>query len=289
MYEASLKHIQVFGERGKQPGQFEQPNDITADDEGRIYVADLHRIQIFTSVVDEDLNIEYCYKGHFVVACPEYKQQIWGGTSCIVYNSSHKELVLPVVYKACGLAARTIQFHHLDGTLKHQFTNSNMASGLRIAVNDDRVLISDWTLHCIFIHNREGECLHKIASSDLVAIEYPYFICIGHHGDIIVSNYGQNNIITFDKKYNFKSKFGCPGHKLGDIKTPTGVAVDKLGHVIVAEKDNKRVQFFRSDGTFVKCIGNSEDGLNWPKGMLVHNDSLYVVDNVSNNVKVFDI
>ncbi len=53
-----------------------------------------------------------------------------------------------------------------------------------------------------------------------------------------------------DSGYRLKGAFGRSGKGPGQFDHPLGVAVDAAGHVYVTDWGNKRVQIFRSDGSF---------------------------------------
>ena len=43
------KFLSKFGEEGDQPGQFRAPQAIAVDNQGRLYVSDIHGVQVFSS------------------------------------------------------------------------------------------------------------------------------------------------------------------------------------------------------------------------------------------------
>lgn len=57
-------------------------------------------------------------------------------------------------------------------------------------------------------------------------------------------------------------KFGSYGSKDGQFSNLQGITYDSKGNIIAADYHNKRIQWFRSDGTFIKsiqCSGSPSD------------------------------
>ena len=85
--------------------------------------------------------------------------------------------------------------------------------------------------------------------------------------------------------------FGRKGSQDGELLRPTGVAVTHSGAVIVADRDNHRIQVFSSDGRFLTKFGSKGDGsgqLNDPHGLaLTPEANIVVADFRNNRVQVF--
>jgi len=50
-------------------------------------------------------------------------------------------------------------------------------------------------------------------------------------------------------------EFGSYGSRDGELNQPTGLAVEKTGHLLVCSLGNHRVQVFSLDGGFVTKFG----------------------------------
>lgn len=67
-------------------------------------------------------------------------------------------------------------------------------------------------------------------------------------------------ILKFDPKKIFPSGvsstfIGSEGKSDGRFFRPQGIAIDNEGRIIVSDTKNRRIQFFRSDGTFIQSFG----------------------------------
>jgi sugar lactone lactonase YvrE len=76
-------------------------------------------------------------------------------------------------------------------------------------------------------------------------------------GNIFVSDaFGNARIAKFDKDGRFVKSWGTRGSGQGQFDSPLSVAVDAKGSVYVADRGNKRIQVFDSEGTFQRQISN---------------------------------
>ncbi|XP_019850417.1 PREDICTED: E3 ubiquitin-protein ligase TRIM71-like [Amphimedon queenslandica] len=60
----------------------------------------------------------------------------------------------------------------------------------------------------------------------------------------------------------YHGQFGSYGHENGKFSSPRGMSTDGKGNILVADYNNKRVQVFKENGTFVQvilCDGNATD------------------------------
>ncbi len=64
------------------------------------------------------------------------------------------------------------------------------------------------------------------------------------------------SVQVVQQQYQFLFKFGSSGKGPGQFGEPLGVAVsEKTGTIAVADRDNKRIQLFSSDGNYLREIG----------------------------------
>jgi NHL repeat len=70
-------------------------------------------------------------------------------------------------------------------------------------------------------------------------------------GDIFISDgYINSRVAKFDKNGHWVKSFGTPGKGQGEFNTPHGIAADAKGNIYVADRGNRRIQVFDSDGNF---------------------------------------
>ncbi len=97
-------------------------------------------------------------------------------------------------------------------------------------------------------------------------------------GFFLADGYGSYRIHRYDKDGNWKSMFGGPGKGDGQFDTPHGIWIDnrpgRNPSVIVADRANKRLQWFTLEGKHIKTL----DGFILPANIDSQNDVLLVPD-----------
>jgi streptogramin lyase len=125
----------------------------------------------------------------------------------------------------------------------------------------------------------------------------PFGIAVDKRGNIIVADAGQNNRIrrvTIDGKVETiagsSDGFADGKAKQAQFNTPSGIAIDNGGNVIIADTSNNRIRRLTTDGTEVVTIaGTGEAGLkdglrgqaqfDGPLAVAVDkNDSIFIAD-----------
>jgi hypothetical protein len=97
-------------------------------------------------------------------------------------------------------------------------------------------------------------------------------------GFYLADGYGSFRIHRYDKDANWKFAFGEPGKADGQFETPHGIFYDNRSgrepSVLVADRANKRLQWFTPEGKHLKTL----DGFILPANIDVHGDILLVPD-----------
>ena len=70
----------------------------------------------------------------------------------------------------------------------------------------------------------------------------------------ISDGYINSRIAKVDKQGNWITSWGEPGEQPGQFRTPHSIAVDAEDHVYVADRGNRRIQVFDSEGKFLRQI-----------------------------------
>ena len=74
-------------------------------------------------------------------------------------------------------------------------------------------------------------------------------------GDIFISDgYVNSRVAKFDKNGDWVKQWGTFGSGPGEFNTPHSIASDAKGNIYVADRGNRRIQVFNSDGTFDRAI-----------------------------------
>ena len=70
----------------------------------------------------------------------------------------------------------------------------------------------------------------------------------------ISDGYINSRIAKVDRNGNWMKSWGEPGDQPGQFSTPHSIAVDAEDHVYVADRGNRRIQIFDSEGKFLRQI-----------------------------------
>jgi hypothetical protein len=74
-------------------------------------------------------------------------------------------------------------------------------------------------------------------------------------GDIFISDgYINARVAKYDKNGDWVKQWGEHGSKPGEFSTPHSIAADSTGNIYVADRGNRRIQVFNSDGAHLREI-----------------------------------
>ena len=81
--------------------------------------------------------------------------------------------------------------------------------------------------------------------------------------------------------------FGGEGSLDHQLSFPAGLSIDSDGNIIVADRGNKLIKFFSTDGQFLNKLG-TEGSFTEPYHYIQHDNYLIVSDQGDNSIKLFD-
>jgi DNA-binding beta-propeller fold protein YncE len=96
-----------------------------------------------------------------------------------------------------------------------------------------------------------GGALRGMRDETVVRFNGPTDSAVAPNGDIFVADgYGNSRVVKFNKEGIFVKEWGKRGSAPGEFNTPHSIVVDKQNRVLVADRENYRVQIFDTDGVF---------------------------------------
>lgn len=136
---------------------------------------------------------------------------------------------------------------------------------------DDHVYLTDDQDHTVRKFTPDGELLLTLGSrgrasdsgvvnSDYRTIQYPAppfnlptNLAVAPDGSLYVSDgYGNCCIHKFSPEGELLLSWGQPGEGPGQFQIPHGIGVDHSGNVVVADRENSRLQWFTPHGEFIE-------------------------------------
>lgn len=129
---------------------------------------------------------------------------------------------------------------------------------LSMPLGSQSVLVSDWlevgsqvmALRLPMWMPKQGAFEYKFQSAPQ---EFPnsWYVCLTSQSTVIISDKEQHAVKAYTLKGRFLWTAGSPGVAPGQFMQPAGIAEDSLGHILVADSLNNRVQILDHQGKWL--------------------------------------
>lgn len=136
--------------------------------------------------------------------------------------------------------------------------------GMRIDAQDN-IWTTDVNAHTVTKMNQQGQVLLLLGvkgqagdwneATQSRLLNQPTDVGFGPSGEIyVVQGHGQNDprVLKFDKTGTFITSWGGKGTRPGQFDIAHSIVIDAKGLAYVADRQNRRVQVFDSNGAFIK-------------------------------------
>lgn len=136
--------------------------------------------------------------------------------------------------------------------------------GMRIDAGDN-IWTTDVNAHVVLKMSPEGQVLMTLGvrgqsgewdeAAGQRLLNQPNDVAVAASGDVFVMQghgRGQSRILKFDRTGRFLKSWGGNGAGPGQFDTGHSVAIDARGLVYAADRQNRRVQVFDQDGTYLR-------------------------------------
>lgn len=145
-----------------------------------------------------------------------------------------------------------------DGTTVREWGHGRILDGHTLALGRDGLLwVVDRDAHEVIGFDVDGEVVRTLGRrhhpTDGGAFNHPAAVAAMADGHVLVADgYGNSLVHVFDASGRLVHRFGGPGSSPGRFSTPHGILVDSAGRILVADRENDRVQVFTPDGVWLE-------------------------------------
>ena len=180
------------------------------------------------------------------------------------------------------------------GELDLKFNQGQEFSGPSgIAVNKQGdIAVVDNLGHCVFVFNKEGNCLKQIGKEgvDPGQFKYPTGVLFLNDHEVLVTDALNNRIQHINIQTGTVLKtFGKKGEGKGHFMAPYSVHLDHANCLIVTETRNNRVQVMSKEGEALFTIGDSgPEKLSTPYSCISYKNIFLVTERDNHVIKAFD-
>jgi DNA-binding beta-propeller fold protein YncE len=208
-----------------------------------------------------------------------------GAVSAVATDSADRVFV-------CHRGKRPVLVFDRDGKFLRTWGDDQLKTphGLRID-RDQNVWLTDIGNHQVLKFDPDGKLLLSLGKKGEAGdasdrFDRPTDVAVAPAGDFYVSDgYGNSRVLHFSKEGKLLKQWGKKGTGEGEFDLPHAVTLDAKGRVIVADRENNRIQVFDADGKFLAAWKESGS----PFGLFLAGDRLFVADGRANWVKVLNL
>ena len=152
---------------------------------------------------------------------------------------------------------------------------------LHVQVNDREINGSPFTITVYFDPTQLGHPVRVVTD-----LNYPYGIVYNSRGEMIVSECDDHRVSIIDNRGKKIRTFGSRGDSPDQMIYPRGIAIDDMDNIYLSSMH--KLQKFTSKGELIKCVGK-EGEFNYPRGVTLHDNQVYVCDTNNHRIQVFDL
>ncbi len=196
---------------------------------------------------------------------------------------------------------KLIVFDRDGGFVKAWKDTFEVPHGMRIGP-DGSIFLVDQGSHVVLKYSPDEELLMTLGNrgqpSDTGYIEHrvvkraagpfnnPTGVAISDSGDIFVSDgYGNCRVHKYSADGELLKTWGVPGTEApGEFHLPHGIGIDNQGRLLVADRENHRIQLFTQDGDHI----DTWTGFRQPCSVTVGPDGTVYVPELGSRMSILD-
>jgi sugar lactone lactonase YvrE len=253
------------------------PADVVSMD-GKLFVLDTNRGRILTVTADGQL-------ARIFESDPDGQSSVARATAMTSHGSD--------MYVAAPLFGNVIELNaagRVDSVVQPQLPKAPrpfMPAGIAVTDKGD-IWLSDANNRRVMLFNDTGSLITTIGygarTGSTDEFDAPAGIALDAKGNLFVADSHRHEVREYAPDGRFVAAIGQDA-----LSVPRDVTIDGLGRIFVTDQVLREVRVFGSDGLFLGSIGlapdvpggASDSGLQYPHGLEVHGDQLFVMDRLS--------
>jgi sugar lactone lactonase YvrE len=143
-----------------------------------------------------------------------------------------------------------------DGVYLRSWGDNKIVDPHGIFSIGDRVFVVDRDAHEVQEYDTDGRSIRVLGRRHRPRFQAPFNaptdVSVASDGDIYVADgYGNSTVHWFSSTGELRRTWGKPGGGAGEFTTPHAVRVHPDGRVLVADRENDRVQVFSREGEYL--------------------------------------
>ncbi|MCY4401082.1 MAG: peptidyl-alpha-hydroxyglycine alpha-amidating lyase family protein [Candidatus Poribacteria bacterium] len=156
---------------------------------------------------------------------------------------------------------------------------------------DDNIYCVERETHVMHKFTTDGELLMTLGTMDKPGAEgepfnLPTDFALGPDGEMFISDgYGNARIHKYSPDGELIKSWGKPGTGPGEFDLPHCVRIDPRNRVMVADRENNRIQFFTLDGEYIEEWGD----LLQPDTIFIDDDDLVYIAELEQRISIMTL
>ncbi len=156
---------------------------------------------------------------------------------------------------------------------------------------DDNIYCTERDTHVMRKFTTAGELLMTLGTPDAPGAEgepfnKPTDFALGPDGEMYISDgYGNARVHKYSPDGELIKSWGQPGTGPGEFDLPHCVRVDPRNRLMVADRENNRIQFFTLDGEYIEEWGD----LLQPDTIYIDNDDLVYIAELGQRISIMTL
>ena len=170
---------------------------------------------------------------------------------------------------------------------------NELTTPLGVTISSDNIVFNT-SLHCVTKFTLEGQFIASVGSKGSGRLQFrtPFAIAYNDtNNKVYVCDTYNQRITILNLDLTFHGSFGSEGSETGQFNLPEGISVVNRGNVLVADRNNSRIQVFDASGRYLSSITHTtpEQKLQGPVSVSVGpDDCVYVVEQSYSKVSIFN-